>query len=130
MSTHPHTTQLTGELPALAATGTGDQTIGRASYAGTVTAVTFTPEADVVANATNYRTLTLTNKGADGNGTTVAATLAFSAGGTRADFDETAFTLSGTTTVAEGDILAVVETVAGTGLANPGGLVRVEISRT
>ncbi len=129
----PHTTTTTGELPALGATVGGDQTIGRAPYAGTVSAVTFTPEANVVADATNYRTLTLTNKGADGNGTTAVATLTFNAGGTRNDFDESSFTLSGTPanlTVAEGDILAIVETVAGTGLANPGGLVRVEISRS
>lgn len=49
------------------------------------------------------------------------------------DFDEKAITLSvvaDATTVAAGDILAWDETVAGDGLASPGGKVQVEISRS
>lgn len=123
---------LQATLPALGAGVAGDQTVGEAPFAGSVTAVTFTPEADITGDNTNTRTMTLVNKGADGSGTTVIATLAFTTGVNATDFNEQAFTLSAVadaTDVAAGDILAVAETVAGTGLANPGGLVQVEITR-
>lgn len=120
-------------VPALGAGVAGDQTIGEAPFAGTVTGASFTPEAAVTGDNTNTRTLTVVNKGAAGAGTTVVATLAFTTGNNGVAFDEKAFTLSvvaGATTVAAGDVLAVVEAVAGTGLANPGGLVQVEITRS
>lgn len=132
MDAAPNQTKLVTTLPALGAAVAGDQTLGKAKEDGTVSAVSFTPEADVTGNTTNTRTLTLVNKAQDGNGTTVIATLAFVTGTNASDFDERAFTLSGTPAnlnVAAGDILAVVETVAGTGLANPGGLVEVLIDR-
>lgn len=131
--TSPLVRTIEGTIPALAAGVAGDQTLGESPFAGTVTGASFTPEADITGNTTNTRTLTIVNKGADGNGTTVTATLAFTTGVNATDFDERAFTVSvvaGATTVAEGDILAVVETVAGSGLANPGGRVAVEITRS
>lgn len=126
---------LEATIPASAAAGTAqDQTVGVAPFAGTVSAVTFVPEADITGAATNYRTFRLLNKGSDGNGATVVASLAFSSGAvTASDFDEKAITLSavaGATTVAEGDVLAWDETVAGTGLSSPGGRVRVTIDRS
>jgi hypothetical protein len=120
-------------LPALAAAAVGDQAVARAPFAGTVTGCTFTPEAAITGDTTNTRTLTLQNRGQAGSSTTVVATLALITGVTVAQFDERAFTLSGTagaTTVAEGDILAVVETVGASGLANPGGWVEVTFSRS
>ena len=119
-------------IPALAAGAASDQVIARAPFAGTVTGATFTPEAAITGDNTNTRTLVLQNRGQTGGATTVVATLAFTAGNGAAQFDEKAFTLSGVagaTTVAEGDVLAVVETTAGTGLANPGGRVEVVFSR-
>lgn len=119
-------------VPALGAGVAGDQTVGEAPFAGTLTAASFTPEANITGDATNKRTLTIVNKGADGNGATVMATLDFVAGVNATDFNEQAFTLSavpGATTVAAGDILAVAEAVAGAGLANPGGLVTLELTR-
>jgi hypothetical protein len=119
-------------IPALGAAVAGDQTLGKAPFAGTVTAVTLVPEAAITGDNTNTRTLTLVNKGQTGAGSTVVATLAFTTGVNGVAFDERAFTLSAVanaTTVAEGDVLAVVEAVAGTGLAQPGGLVQVEITR-
>jgi hypothetical protein len=96
--------------------------------------VSYTPKADITGANTESRTLTLVNKGSDGNGTTVVATLAFTSGVNASDYDEKAFTLSvvaGATTVAAGDILAAVSThVGSTGLADPGGLVQVEITRS
>ncbi|HEX8781158.1 MAG TPA: hypothetical protein VF728_08345, partial [Nocardioides sp.] len=102
-------------------------------FAGTVTGASFTPEANITGNTTETRTLTIVNKGADGDGTTVVATLAFTTGVNATDFNESAFTLSAVadaTDVAAGDILAFASTHGGsTGLADPGGLVQVEITR-
>ena len=131
--TAPLVRTIQATIPALGAAVAGDQVVGEAPFGGTVTAVTFTPEAAVTGDNTNTRSLLLHNKGQAGSGTTVVATLAFTTGNNGVAFDEKAFVLSvvaGATTVAEGDILAVVETVAGTGLANPGGRVEVTLSRS
>lgn len=130
----PLVRKLEATIPAAGAGVAQDQVIGEAPFAGTVTSVTFTPEANITGQATNYRTFRVVNKGADGNGTTTVASLVFdSASVAGLDFDELALTLSGTAAdlaVAEGDILAWDETVTGTGLASPGGKVQVEISRS
>src|SRR4051794_176052 len=108
----------------IAAQGTAgaaqDQVVGEAPIAGAVTSVRIVPEANLTANAANYRTFRLVNKGQDGNGATVVASFATDTVTTDdlADFDEHALALSGVagaTTVAEGDVLAVDETVTGTG---------------
>lgn len=129
----PLTRTLSTTLPATAAAADADQTLGEAPFAATVTAVSYTPEANITGNTTETRTLTVVNKGADGNGTTVVATLAYTTGVNATDFNEQAFTLSeveGATTVAAGDILAAASTHGGsTGLADPGGLVQVTLSR-
>jgi hypothetical protein len=117
----------------LGAAVAGDQVVAEAPFAGTVTAASFTPEAAITGDNTNTRTLTLRNTGQAGAGTTTVATLAFTTGNNGVAFDEKAFTLSGTPAnlvVAEGDVLTVVETVAGSGLANPGGRVEVTFSRS
>jgi hypothetical protein len=128
----PQVERLTADVPAVAAGTTTSTAILEAPYAGTVTAVTYTPIANMTGDNTNTRTFTLVNKGADGNGTTVIATRAMTTGVNATDFNEDALTLSvvaGATTVAEGDILAWVSTFAASGLADPGGLVQIEITR-
>lgn len=132
--TAPLVEKLEATIPAsTAANAAQDLAIGEAPFAGTVTAVTFTPEANITGQATNFRTFRVLNKGADGNGSTVVASQAFDSGGVaEEDFDEMAIPLSGTPAnlvVAAGDILAWDETVTGTGLSSPGGKVQVEISR-
>lgn len=121
-------------VPSVAAASDADQTVGEVPFAGTVTAVSYTPEANITGANTETRTYTLVNKGADGNGTTVVATRAMVSTVNATDFHEDALTLSVValaTTVAAGDILAFVSTHSGsTGLADPGGLVQVEITRS
>jgi hypothetical protein len=132
MTAAPLVRRLQATIPAAAATADPDQTVGEAPFDGTVTGVALTPEAAVTGDNTNNRTFTLVNKGAAGTGTTVVATLALTTGVNLVAFDEKAFTLSavaGATTVAAEDVLAVVETHAGTGLAHSGGLVEIEITR-
>lgn len=130
----PYTITLEENAPAVAAGADKSTTIDAAPFAGTVTAVTYTPDAQLTGADTDSRTLALVNKGADGNGTTSVASKAFTNGVNANDFDETAITLSGTAAnlvVAAGDILAFTSThVGSTGLADPGGKVRVTISRT
>lgn len=132
--TSPLVRTLEATVPAVAAGSDADQTIGEAPFAGTVTAASFVPEAAMTGHDTESRTLTIVNKGAAGAGSTVVATLAFVASNNGVAFDEKAFTLSvvaNATTVAAGDILALVSThVGATGLADPGGKVQVEITRS
>lgn len=133
LDTTPIVDRLQATAPALAAGATADQSVGEAPFAGVVTSVTYTPEANVTGDTTNTRTLTLVNKGADGNGTTVIATLALITGVNLTDFNETPLTRSvvaNATTVAAGDVLAFASTHAADGVADPGGLVQVEITRS
>lgn len=129
----PYTQKIGDQVPAVAANADADQIVGVAPLGGTVTAVSFTPEAAMTGHTTESRTLTLVNKGQAGIGTVVIATLAFIATVDGVAFDAKAFTLSvvaGATTVVAGDTLALVSTHVGTtGLADPGGRVEVTISR-
>lgn len=130
----PLVQKLEATIPAQGTAGTvQDQIIGKAPFAGTVTAVSLVAEANVAADATNNRTYRVINKGQAGAGTTVIASHQTTTGGALTAFDEKAATLSvvaGATTVAAGDILAADETVTGTGQAHTGYKVIVEISRT
>lgn len=121
-------------VPNVAAASDADQVVGEAPYDGTVTAVTWVPEAAVTGANTETRTFTLVNKGQAGVGTTVIATLAMTSGVNAVAFDEKAATLSvvaGATSVAAGDVVLWVSTHSGsTGLADPGGTVRVEFTRS
>lgn len=119
-----------GSVPSVAAASDADQTIAEMEFDGDLTGASYTPEANITGNSTESRTLTIVNKGSDGNGTTVMATLAFTTGVNATDFNESAFTLSavdGATNFSEGDIIALVSThVGSSGLADPGGLVQLE----
>lgn len=117
-------------LPATAAGADYDEGAWEATSDGKITGASYTPEANITGNSTDSRTMTLVNKGQDGNGATVMGTLAFTTGVNATDFNESAFTLSeveGAVNFAAGDIIAAVSThVGSTGLADPGGLVQIE----
>jgi hypothetical protein len=95
-----------------------------------VTAVRWIPAAAVSGAATNNFALALQNKGADGLGTTaVTATKTYDNGVDSVAHAAESLTLLGTAAdlnVDEGDVLSLVRTVNGTGLASPDGLVEVE----
>jgi len=122
------------DTDAVGAAADADKVIGVAPFAGTVTSVTYTPNAQLTGANTESRTLSVINKGTDGNGTTSVASKAFTSGVNANDFDETALTLSVTPAnlvVAENQILSFNSLHVGTtGLADPGGKVRVTISRS
>jgi len=108
--------------------------IVRVNQAGAVTAARYAPVATITGAASPAsRTVSIVNRGQSGAGSTVVATLAFTAGVNAAAFDEKDFTLSAVanaTTVAAGDVLEVRSApVGGTGLVDPGGTVTIEIGR-
>jgi hypothetical protein len=120
------------DVPACATAVSTDTVFGEPLWDATVTAVTFVPSAAITGAATNNRTVSLVNKGQTGVGTTVVATLTFASGTNGVANDELAVTLSGTPAnlvVAAGDVLQWRSIANGTGLADPGGLARVTLSR-
>lgn len=118
--------------PVATAGNDADTPVFVAPFACTVTAVTYVPSATITGAATNNRTLSLRNKGQAGAGTTVVATLNFANGVNATAFDEKAITLSSTPAdlvLAAGDVLALQSLHVGTGITDPGGLVRVSVTR-
>lgn len=129
----PRVDVIRDHVPGQATAGT-DSTIilSEAPYAATVTGVTYSPDAAITGANTNTRRVALINRGAAGAGTTVVAELQFDSGVNGVAGDEKTITLSATAAnlvLVAGDILAWFSDAVGTGLADPGGLVQVELSR-
>lgn len=104
-----------------------------APFAGVVTSVKYTPERAQAGANTNSRTLTLYNRGQDGLGTTVVAQLALVSGVNLVDNVAKDITLSATLAnrnVALGDVLEWESLHIGTGIVDPGGYVKVLVSRS
>lgn len=119
-------------IAALATNVDGSTIAGKAPFAGTITAVGFIPNAAITGQDTNTRRLAVTNRGSAGAGTDEAAFLQFNSGVNAVQYDEKAITLHSTAAnrvVAAGDVLTIDSTTPGTGLADPGGLVTIEITR-
>ncbi|PRX95577.1 hypothetical protein [Allonocardiopsis opalescens] len=121
------------DVPAVSTAGATDDTvIGQAPFDCTVTSVEYVPEAAITGAATNNRAVSLVNKGADGAGSTTVATLTFGSGTNAAANDDRDLTLSGTAAnlnLAAGDTLQWRSVPNGTGMADPGGIVRVTVER-
>lgn len=112
---------MTVELPAVAAGDTSTVVVGNMQRDFHVVSMQIVPRAAVTANATNYGTITLQNKGTLGSGSTAVASRTWSATNSVAGTKESA-TLNGTAANLEGkagDQLVVVHSTAGTGLALP-----------
>jgi hypothetical protein len=110
-----------------------DTPVDQAPFDGTVSSVQYVPAATITGANTNTRSVTLFNKGQAGAGTTTVATLQFDSGVNATADDEKTITLSGTPanlTVAAGDTLLWRSLHVGTGITDPGGLVRITITRT
>jgi len=122
-----------GVAPARTIAADGSAPLFRAPFAAIISAVYFVAAALLTGADNDSRTIQLVNKGQNGAGATVIASLAFTNGISAAAFDERALTLSATAAdlvVAEGDMLAVVSTHVGNGLADPGGIIEVKFGRT
>jgi hypothetical protein len=120
-------------VPAAAAGATAEVAVGRQNFAGvgTVTAVRYIADATLTGANTNTRAITV-NRRTAGGAATVLATLQFNAGVNATAYASTTITLSGTPAnldVPAGDILTVTSTAVGTGLADPGGVLEIDILR-
>lgn len=128
----PMTSEYRLRVPAVAAGSDADSAVIHAPFVGMVTSVTYTPDTALTGAATNFRTLRLRNKAQDGTGTTIMATQDFVSGVNIAAMDEGIIPLSGTPAnldVAVGDVLAWHSLHVLTGIADPGGLLKVVLSR-
>lgn len=134
MTTAPLSESYEEDTAAEATAGTGQEDqVCRAPWAGTLTAASWIPEANVTGVASNNKTLNIRNRGQDGTGTTIMASLALGVGTNCVAFDEKALTLSGTAAnlnCAEGDIISYSTTVTGTGMTLPEGKARITLSRS
>lgn len=121
------------DVPAVSTAGNDDDTVlGVAPFNCTVTSVVYVPEAAITGAATNHRTVSLVNKGQAGAGTTSVASLTFDNGVNATAYDERTITLSGTAAnldLAAGDTLQWRSIHVATGITDPGGLVRVTVTR-
>lgn len=110
------------ELPAVSAGDTSTVAMGAGMPRdGHVTSLQIVPRAAITFNATNFATITLQNKGPLGSGSTAMASRTWSATSSVAGTKELA-TLNGTAANLEfkqGDILQVVHSTSGAGLALP-----------
>jgi hypothetical protein len=124
----------TATVLAVAAGADQVSPVCEAPFDGTVTRVAYIPRTTITGANTDSRTLNVHNRKLDGTGTTVVATKAFTSGVNAPQYDATAITLTATAAdlvVAKGDVLTVQSLhVGSTGLADPGGQIVVEISRT
>lgn len=131
--TAPNLRRLQAAAQPVATVGNDLRTIvAEAPFAATVTAVSYTPVSTQAGANTNSRTLNLYNRGTDGTGVVLVATLALVSGVDLTDNDEKQLTLSATPAnlvVAANDILEFESLHVGTGIADPGGLVAVEMTR-
>ena len=121
------------DVPAVSTAGNDDDTVlGQAPFDCTVTAVEYVPEAAITGAATNHRTVSLVNKGQAGSGTTTVASLTFDNGVNATAYNERAVTLSATAAnldLSAGDTLQWRSIHVGTGITDPGGVVRVTVAR-
>lgn len=131
--TAPYVQVIERNVPAVSTAGNDDDTVlGQAPFDCTVTSVQYVPEAAITGADTNSRTVSLVNKGQAGSGTTTVASLAMTNGVNSAANDEKAITLSVTAAnldLTAGDTLQWRSIHIGTGITDPGGVVRVTISR-
>ena len=129
----PLTRVIEADVPSVGTAGnTEDSVIGQAPFDCTVTAVEYVPEAAINGAATNHRAFSLVNKGQAGSGSTVVATLAMDNGVNATAYNERAITLSATAAnldLAAGDTLQWRSVAVGTGITDPGGVVRVTLTR-
>lgn len=123
----PHTIRVSVPSTGNAAS-TGGAALGTVPFDATVTAVKFVPAAGVTGDATNKATVTLTNRGQAGAGSTAVAALTTTADMTA--WSASAITVSATAAnllLTAGDNLSWDKTVAGTGVVIPAGVVEVTL---
>lgn len=132
MSTiHPLKRTFQVNVPAVAGGADGTTIICKAPFAGRVVSATYYANSAITGANTNTRKLEIINKGTDGAGTTVMASKQFDSGTNAVALDNTSLTNSAVAHALEhvADALIVLKsTHVGTGIADPGGLIEIELS--
>lgn len=126
-------TTIKAKVPGTASGADAELAIGRNGSGGvaTVTGVRFIADATLTGAATNTRSITI-NRRTAGGAATVLATLQFNSGINATAYATTPITLSATPAnldVPNGDIITYQSTHIGTGLADPGGSIEVDLTR-
>ena len=127
----PLTRFIEENVPALALGASDDTSFTQANWAGTVASVKYIPDAAITGANTNTRSVSLINKGPAAAGNVVVATLQFNSGVNATTQDDVSLTLgvAANLAISDGDNLVWRSTSVGTGIADPGGLVQVQLSR-
>lgn len=131
-SEHPQKRKIQVNIPAVAGGSDATTVLCIAPFAGVLSmAVLYAVSAITGAN-TNTRKLEVINKKQDGAGTTLMASKQFNSGTNAVAFDNTTITNSGTAAdlvVAQGDVIVLVSTHVSTGIADPGGMVELTLTK-
>lgn len=123
-------TTLRVNAPAAATAVAAETNVAEVPFDATVVAVRYVPASDITGADTNTRKVAVVNKGDDGDGTTEVAAKTFTSGVSATNDNSTTITLHATAAnhdVDAGDVLVVSSTAVGTGLADPGGLVEIDL---
>jgi hypothetical protein len=123
---------LTADLPAAAATVDPAVIVGEITEAGVVSKVEYIPSAAMTNNTTTGRTYTLHNRGSGAGTTKIAELVAATTTGDLVDNVPKIITLQAAANlaVAVGDVLEFISLHLSTGVAEPGGEVRVTVGRS
>jgi hypothetical protein len=126
----PRTHQSHHDHAAVATAVTREDPVMICPEAGFISAIRFVSQALITGVATNTRRLRVINKGQTGAGAVVVGTLQFNAGTNAPAFDEVAIPVDDANdAVAAGDVLSLESAAIGTGLADPGGRLIIEMGR-
>lgn len=132
--TTPNVQQFRVQNPGAAAGADKETKVCEAPFAGTITRCAVVQDTTLTGANTDSRTLQLFNRGLAGAGTAKAAETAFTAGVNAPADDVTELTIitaAAANAVVAGDIIEFKSLhVGGTGLADAGGQVIVEITRS
>jgi len=125
------TQTLNREIQPVAAGSDLSTVLGAMSVSGVITSITYFPLSAMTGDNTNYRTLSVVNKGAAGSGSTSVASLAMLTGVNASANVGKAITLSGTPAnlaITAGDVLDFTSVHTASGIADPGGMLQIVIT--
>lgn len=123
----PRDLQMEANAPAVGTTAANAVVVGQSRYTATVSSVQYVPAAGVTGVVTNNRTLTLLNR-KTGAGTTTIASIALTSGTDLTDNVAKTIPLATGINIEVDDMLEWASDPVSGGLAEPGGLVIVQLA--
>lgn len=128
----PVSATLRQAVPAVTIAASDENAVLQVPFDATITAVRYVTKAAITGANTNTRKVDLRNRGQAAAGTVDVASLQFDSGVNAVALEEKVITLNATPAnldVTQGDTLTWESLAVGTGLADPGGLVEVDLAR-